>query len=322
MSEIQFNEDLLNKFCFVFDRKKTISYYLFKNVITDKNTYEVYSPLSFKQGFFSKLYNKFLYKLGKFKIRKNNFKDKIIFFTNESIQNVPRRLLLKIKKKSKAVVLFFIDELFNNYNSIRFAKKIMGDNDKFFNLIYTFSPMDAENYLINFNDSYYSKLKITPSDNLTDLFFVGSLKDRGNILQETFNYLNQNDINCNFIISTSSKNRNNKNFNYRTIPYNECISNVMSTKCILDIVDTRQSGMTLRYYEAIVYNKKLLTNNVNIKNMPYYDERFMKIFTDVDDIKKINLEWFKDDTLIDYGYKGEFEPISFLKNILNALKVF
>lgn len=318
MDEKQLNEDLLNKFCFVFDRKKTISYYLFENVLIKTNTYEVYSPLSFKQSFFSKLYNKYLFKFGKLKVKKSYFKDKIVIFTNESIQNVSNRLLLKIRKQAKAVVLFFIDELFNNYKSVQRAKDIIKDNGKFFDLVYTFSPKDAENYSINLNESYYSRLNTASDEHASGLFFVGSLKNRGGILQDTFNLLNSNGVNCNFIISASRENRTNKNFDYRTVSYKECIRNVLSANCILDIADERQTGMTLRYYEAVVYNKKLLTNNVNVKNMPYYDERYMKIFKDVNDIKNIGFEWFKNNDEIDYGYKGEFEPVNFLKNILSC----
>lgn len=57
-----------------------------------------------------------------------------------------------------------------------------------------------------------------------------------------------------------------------------------STNCILEILQEGQYQQSIRYFEAIIYNKKLLTNNKNVKNLPYFDERYMRYFSSITDI--------------------------------------
>ena len=57
-----------------------------------------------------------------------------------------------------------------------------------------------------------------------------------------------------------------------------------NTDCIVEVVKEGQTGVSLRTCEAIAFNKKLLTNNVQIKEMPFYDSRFISVFTDSDEI--------------------------------------
>lgn len=88
-------------------------------------------------------------------------------------------------------------------------------------------------------------------------------------------------------------------------PYEEVIQSVVNTNCILEVMQDNQEGATLRYLEAVVYNKKLLTNNKSITTFPFYNPQYMKIFETVDDI---DINWIKNQDVVDYGYKDEFSP--------------
>ena len=106
-------------------------------------------------------------------------------------------------------------------------------------------------------------------------------------------------------------------FNYipirKKLLYKDTIEKMLTCNCILDIVDSGSSGgVSLRFFEAVVYNKKLLTNNKNIVKMPFYNPNYMKIFEKYDDI---DLDWLKNNENVDYGYNGEFEAIEFIKRI-------
>ncbi len=79
----------------------------------------------------------------------------------------------------------------------------------------------------------------------------------------------------------------------------------MGSNCILEVLQDGQTGSTLRYLEAVCYNKKLLTTNPRIKNYPFYDERYMKVFSSESDI---DYDWVKKRETINYGYKDEFSP--------------
>ncbi len=81
---------------------------------------------------------------------------------------------------------------------------------------------------------------------------------------------------------------------------------------MLEILPDNQKEKTGRYLEAILYNKKLLTNNKYLNMLPYFKERYMKYFENIEDI---DIEWIKKVEDIDYGYKGEFSPNNILKLI-------
>lgn len=53
--------------------------------------------------------------------------------------------------------------------------------------------------------------------------------------------------------------------------YLDYLAVVLSSDCIIDIIQEGQSGLTLRPMEALFLGKKLITNNTYIRNMDFYD---------------------------------------------------
>lgn len=66
------------------------------------------------------------------------------------------------------------------------------------------------------------------------------------------------------------------------------------------------------FFEAVVYNKKLLINNENIIEFPFYNSRFMRVFKKVEDI---DWKWVKSKEKVDYHYDGSFSPLKFIEEI-------
>lgn len=54
--------------------------------------------------------------------------------------------------------------------------------------------------------------------------------------------------------------------------YSNVVDNILTSKAILEINAPGQVGLTLRALEALFYNKKLITNNVMIKEYDFYKE--------------------------------------------------
>lgn len=102
----------------------------------------------------------------------------------------------------------------------------------------------------------------------------------------------------------------------KPISYNENIKNILQCKCILELMHNGYANATQRYPEAVIYNKKILSNNVEIRKFPYYDERYMKIFHDV---SEIDWDWVMKPMEIDYQYKGEFSPSRLLDDIVEQI---
>ena len=169
---------LLDDFCFVFDKKSNISYSLFYNVLNRKNTFELFFPSKHRTSTLGKIWNKRFRKYFVGWIRKDHgrkYYGKIVIFTNESLMHISNSLLKKIKKHSKATVLFFIDEFFNDYRTVKRAKKILYQNQKYFDLVYTFTPNDVKKYGLRLNESYYSKFDVHAGKERSDIFFIGNL---------------------------------------------------------------------------------------------------------------------------------------------------
>ena len=178
--------------------------------------------------------------------------------------------------------------------------------------IFTFDPIDARDYgytYLAFN--YYSSHGILNDCSVeNDAYFVGGLKGgRNDLINETYNYLTNLGVKCHFDImlpkTCSTGSLDGVHYYHGWRPYDEILSNVNKSNCIIEITQEYQSGATLRYFEAVCMNKKLISNNENIINFPFYNPKWMKVFHTPDDI---DIDWMKCEDVVDYGYNGEFSP--------------
>lgn len=195
--------------------------------------------------------------------------------------------------------------------------------------IYTFDIEDSKKYQYkSLGCCYYSMhdaeeiKKIYSEVSKSDVYFTGTIKGgREELIMSVFEKLNRAGVDCNFNIMITGTRRLKKNlysdiiryYSGGWIPYEEVLANVINSDVILEVLQEGQSGPSLRYYEAVCYNKKLLTNNPNIVNFPYYDERFMRIFNSTDDI---DIQWIKNKQSVDYKYTGDFSPIRLLDTVI------
>ena len=195
--------------------------------------------------------------------------------------------------------------------------------------IYTFDPEDAKRYNYKtLNGAYYSKkseeeIKQYSDEHRSydDIYFVGGLKgNRKKLVMDIFAELSRNNIKANFNIMVSGgelmhKQENTDKINYYSktwIPYEKVLAGVLNSNVILEILQDNQNGPSLRYYEAVCYNKKLLTTNKNVVNLPYYDSRYMKIIEKAEDI---DFAWVRQRDNVEYNYRGEFSPVNLLEII-------
>lgn len=89
----------------------------------------------------------------------------------------------------------------------------------------------------------------------------------------------------------------------RDIPYTEVLQNVLQSRCILEVSQTYQRGMTYRAMEAPVFRKKLITNNPYAKDYEYYTpERVFILGVDpIENLKGFvrgDCPWGEDDEVV------------------------
>lgn len=109
------------------------------------------------------------------------------------------------------------------------------------------------------------------------------------------------------------------NFRGSMLSYQNTLKELRSTNCILEIVQEGQTGISWRAMEALVFNKKLLTNNKKMKEFKFYNPEYIQIFDNVDDI---DFNWCKQKTAVSYGYQNEYSPVNFIETILHDFGVY
>ena len=190
-----------------------------------------------------------------------------------------------------------------------------------FDLIYTVDKNDAKKYSMFFTRTPYSKVKKLKRNLVKkDIYFCGVTKDRGNMIIEILDKAIKNhiainmDIYCNDLEKKRFSDRECVNVLSDYVNYLDLLEKTIDANCILDLVQTGQTALTLRPYEAVVYNRKLLTNNKAIFDFEFYNEKYMKYFESVSDI---DWRWIMEKCEIDYGYKNQFSPNKFINRIIN-----
>ena len=186
-----------------------------------------------------------------FDIKKYNY---CIMSENEYIPEISK--IVKKKNKNCKTIMYF----WNIINENEKYKKILEDNniDEF----WTFDKNDAKKYNMKFNPQFYNdKIKIDKEETKFDFLFLGRPKDRKQELQNLENILKDKGYSTNFKIIENEKDY---------IPYGEYLKLVAKSKCIIDYNQKGQVGLSLRPMEALFFNKKLLTNNSDIKNYDFY----------------------------------------------------
>lgn len=231
-------------------------------------------------------------------------------FTDTSIRNVTQQTLRDIQNAGNKLVLFFLNPTRNQQDTncaLAIAKKVNFDG------IYTIDQEDAYKFGYTYCNCCYSRHEMKKEKESIDILYVGKDKNR---LDTILNFAtNTQEYNCRFYITgvPVDKQRKVKNVIYGNgIPYLEVLNLVNQSKCILECVQEGQKGLTFRFYEAICYNKKLITNNPFVEQLPCFDKDYMYVIGDED----VSLdEFINDKKMPQYNYLNEFSPTHFVEKI-------
>lgn len=165
----------------------------------------------------------------------------------------------------------------------------------------TFDYMDSFKYNMTYHNQFIRFPDNNPSSNYNfDFYFCGLPKDREKLLSKTKKMLEKSGFRCLFIIPHTPK---------EYISYEQNLEYVKQSKCIIDFYQEGQSGLTRRPIEALLYARKIITNNPCIKDFDFYDPNNILVLEDIY-IERI----------IDFMQK-EFHEISYevKKNMMSIL---
>ena len=140
----------------------------------------------------------------------------------------------------------------------------------------TFDKTDARKFKLSYHTPFIRlPFDSTPVEEDIDFYFCGLAKDREQTLMQLKETLEKANYKCLFIIPGVTQKYG--------ISYDENLQFVKRSKCVIDIYQKEQIGLTRRPLEALFYNKKLLTNNPDIINYDFYNSHNIYV------LKQINI---------------------------------
>lgn len=257
------------------------------------------------------------YTLHKYPFDKNE--KYIIIFMNGSLRNYyNKRYLINLRKKYQNVKLCLL--IFDK--SIYYGAKRAINMRGCFDYIFSFDDEDCKKYgfLRFYNCFSFPSCLEQDKNKSSDAFFIGNANGRLEQLQKVFSYIGEKDDKCKFYITGVDDQQKkiipNVTYNKPMSFYDE-MAYSFNSNCLVEILRKGQTGISLRVCEAIAFNKKLVSNNVQLKNEEFYDERYMKIFTDP---KEIDIEFIKKRIEVNYNNTSIFSPLRILERIIEYEK--
>jgi len=143
--------------------------------------------------------------------------------------------------------------------------------------IYSTDPGDCEKYGFKYNHIFYpSELHEDWNPELSDrVYFIGADKGRASSLLSLKSLFEQCGLKTDISVISSNCNPDYLNqfssiLSDKPITYSQYISEIKKNGILLDICQKDQRAITMRVLESVVYSKKLITTNPEVKNFSFY----------------------------------------------------
>lgn len=250
---------------------------------------------------------------------KNDFdkNDRICFVLFSSYLNYVKYGLLKYlrKKYPNCKIGCFYQDLASVKRAIAPDKA-----KEYFDLVLSFDHKDCEKYGFVYYPLVYSytEIEYDPKIPESDVFFVGKAKNRLSEILEAYEKFRDAGLVCDFHITgvEEADRKYADEINYcQRMSYEENLKRIKKTRCMLEIMQQGGHGYTLRYCEAIAHDRKLITNNSEIRNAPFFKPECISTFSTADEIDVDFVR--RADKSVDYGFKEQLSPIKLLEFIDN-----
>lgn len=168
-------------------------------------------------------------------------------------------LFTYLKKLDKdGIYICYLGDVVNSFTfNIR-------DINKKFDKVFSCDRKDAKKNNMLFLQQPYSLIKPEKKDIKYDVFFVGSAKNRLDKIILAYELLKKKGFKCIFYITDVEEDKKiyTQEIHYNQyLKYEEVLSFLFQSKCILEILQGDADSTTARYSEAMVYKKYLLTDS-------------------------------------------------------------
>lgn len=309
----------------IYSTKEDYYKVIYHDIIEKENVRFIVSPVANRSLFIRTLYKvmmssklDFIFK--KFRSLLNCLYDR--YFDNEDrtvylffygrLPWVDNHLLEYLKKKHKSclTVCYFQDLIAKKNVDIEKVKSQ-------FDLVLDYDEEEAKNFNLVYAPTPFSYIKLDDvSTSETDVYFIGKAKERLQEIFDVFNLLTAHGFKCDFYIADVPEKRQIKraglHYIDKNLSYLENLKKVSKAKIVLELMQTGAIGYTLRTWEAIAYNKVLLTNNTSLNKTPLVNQYNILAFDKLDEAAIEKLKAYRKKC---YTYKNEFSPTKLLRKI-------
>lgn len=239
-------------------------------------------------------------------IKYDKAKEYIFFFDGQyTICSRELRLFLK-KKYANCKIIFHLGDLIGTKKGIK-----IDDIKGFADLVVTYDHNDADKNGLTYHSDPYSKLPaemFEQTNYKSQILFYGLAKNRAKELILIYDKLKSSNMKCEFCIPDLCDDYLGSRpelANAKYTPYLDYLKRVQNTQCLLEIIQKGSRGCTFRTWEAVVYNKKLITNNPSIREEAFYNPLYIQV---IDSLDSLDVDWITKDVNVDYGYTEQLSP--------------
>lgn len=204
--------------------------------------------------------------------------DYALFFRGDLF---PLKMIANIRHVSSMMISY-------QYDGMEVSKKIL-NYTSFFNRIFVFDPNDYKTFKINgllpLTNCWFSDPDSSPTNKL-DFFYIGvGIDDRKLKIQQLQNHIKKS-YSLKALLTIPFFRIEEKHggieYTHQGLSYSENMNFVKSSKVLVDFKLPSHDGLSFRFFEAMYYQKKLITNNASVLYYDFYDPNNIYI-TDFDD---------------------------------------
>lgn len=258
-------------------------------------------------------------------LRKINLRAYDVILINENFY--PLEIIKYVRQhNNKADIYYWLwNTLFSRSRRLYDAKKqwnnLLKHQKKYKFDIVSFDKEDCKKYRLIYNGQVVPfKNKKKNNVEKRDVFFGGIDKGRLPLLKKLAKTLNNLSISYKFWIVPDrkgiySREDWNEYLHKNFLDYDLFLNYELESRCILEIVQKGQNGLTWRPIEALFYKKKLITNFIDIINYNFYNPNNVFIL-EKDDINNLPKFLARPYDVVDYKVIESYTFNSWIKRLL------
>lgn len=314
------------------------------NIIVSQDCYSPFQKSKIERFFFHLVFHpklgagnkrddviaKLLYRKVCVDMRKKCSDKTVLIFNRTNHLSHNRKFLSQVKKEKRYKMVYWFTDIVEAV--METEPDILDICNSYYDNVVTYDPEDAQKYGFHYVETPYSKLNAEIKTNAslkTDLFYVGKAKMSTDPLRfqkiiSVYEKARKLGLTTEFYVFDVPEQLQlyKEEIHYNCfLPYETVVKKIQESRCILEITQCGERGTTLRFFEAIAYQKKLLFSNAKLSQHKLFNGNHMKLLTfDSKGEVIFEEEFIRNTDEISYDNEAFLSPYRFLDEIVDLLR--